>query len=606
MSKLSDKVLNNTKILNETGLSIKELKSSSDEEVINAINFLSSQGLMDNNLSINQIIAMNALYRPGPNKEIPNYIKNGKAGHWEYATPKLKPILDSTNGIIIFQEQVMQIFRDLAGYSLGQSDLIRRAMSKKKEYVIKQERQYFIYGNKEKNIVGCVNNGVSEEAANQIYDAMVDFAKYAFNKSHSAAYGVLAYQCAYLKEYYTKEYLCSILNWTDAIDDFAEIISDAKDFGVEVTPPDINYSEEKFDVVNDKIVFGLGNIKGIGSIAATNIINVRKKDGKFTDFKDFLFRTRADKKTITNLVKAGAFDSLGYNRTQLDIDMPYIKELLDILSEINKKERFIEVARAVQSFADEYNDIELFKERMTKEKISGFIVTSKTVPSKESIEKRINNAKNKIVEMLEDFNDIEIEACEEDNTVKLEQEKMVLGLFLTGHPIDDYFVPTNDIADTIVDETIEISGIIQDLEIKKTKSSNQEFATFKLSDKSANINCIIFSSAYDRAKSLIKENNAVYLKGRTNRDEFNSTEDEEILQFVVSEVSTLRKKSNSYRYITNSISAWVDKDYKMLLQCKDENGSQLEVLDGSTGLVYIADFLVNDSILSLGATKYAS
>ena len=496
----------------------------------------------------------------------------------------------------------MQIVRDLAGYSWGRSDLVRRAMSKKHQDEIDAERKVFIHGDEKLNIPGCIKNGISEAAANKIYDKMVSFAKYAFNKSHAAAYSVTSYYCAWCKEYYPEEYFCAVMRWAEDIEEIASIIADAKDFNVEVLPPDINYSEKDFTINNNKIIFGLSNIKNVGE-SADEIMRVRSK-ALFTDIKDFIMRCHVNSGALKSLIWAGAFDSLGYTREQLDINFPYMSELITLSANIAAKEKFIESARKVQAFVDEYQDVEELKERIKAEKISGFQITSKSVPSKESIERRISTAKERIIEFLEDCEDIEIEDCEVNEHESLQQEKEVLGLYLTGHPIDSYLVFTDKIDDAIPDETTEISGIIQSIKIRKDKRG-RDWAVFELSDNTATMNCIAFADNYEIIKDLCKDGNAVSIKGNIGIDDFRSTDDDIILQCVVREIEPLRKRSKTFRYVTKSIATWAESDYSKIQKYKDEAGAPLQILDSTTGLVYKASFTVNEDILSIGAKKIA-
>ena len=240
--------------------------------------------------SLEDIIAGISLYRPGPMDFIPQYIKGkNDVNAITYDCPQLKPILEPTYGCIVYQEQVMQIVRDLAGYTLGRSDLVRRAMSKKKGDVMQKERQNFVYGNEAEGVPGCIANGISEQVANKIYDEMIDFAKYAFNKSHAAAYAVVAYQTAYLKYYYPVEFMAALM--TSVIDNpgkVAEYIYSCRQMGIEILPPDINKGEGKFSVDNGNIRYGLAAIKSIGKPVIEAIIAEREKNGLFKNLKDLL------------------------------------------------------------------------------------------------------------------------------------------------------------------------------------------------------------------------------------------------------------------------------------------------------------------------------
>ena len=288
--------------------------------------------------SLEDIIAGIALYRPGPMDFIPKYLegKNNRDSV-TYDCPQLIPILEPTYGCIVYQEQVMQIVRDLAGYSLGRSDLLRRAMSKKKQAVMEKERQSFVYGNREEGVKGCIKNGISEEIANKIYDEMIDFAKYAFNKSHAAAYGVVAYQTAYLKYYYAAEFMAAMLTSVmDISTKVAEYVYSCRSMGIEILPPDINEGESGFSAKGNSIRYGLTAIKNVGKNIIDGIVEEREKHGKYTDLEDFITRTAnlgVNKRAIENFIKAGAFDSL--NATRKQMMMVYI-QILDGVNKENK------------------------------------------------------------------------------------------------------------------------------------------------------------------------------------------------------------------------------------------------------------------------------
>ena len=271
--------------------------------------------------SLEDIIAGISLYRPGPMDFIPQYIKGKNApDQITYDCPQLEPILEPTYGCIVYQEQVMQIVRDLAGYTLGRSDLVRRAMAKKKAAVMAKERENFVYGNKEEGVPGCIANGISEQVANKIYDEMTDFAKYAFNKSHAAAYAVVSYQTAWLKYYYPVEFMAALM--TSCIDNpskVSEYILNCRQMGIQILPPDINRSTGSFSVEDGSIRYGMAAVKGIGKPVMEAIVEERERGGAFSSLKDFCQRLsgkEVNKRTIENFIKAGAFDSLGGTRKQ--------------------------------------------------------------------------------------------------------------------------------------------------------------------------------------------------------------------------------------------------------------------------------------------------
>ncbi|MBP5384723.1 MAG: DNA polymerase III subunit alpha, partial [Lachnospiraceae bacterium] len=341
--------------------------------------------------TLEDVIAGISLYRPGPMDFIPKYIR-GKNSTDEitYDCPQLEPILKPTYGCIVYQEQVMQIVRDLGGYTLGRSDLVRRAMSKKKQDVMEKERHNFIYGNPEEKVPGCLSKGISEQVANKIYDEMMDFAKYAFNKSHAAAYAFVAYQTAYLKLYYPVEFMAALM--TSVIDNghkVAEYIYSCKNMGIKLLPPDINESVGGFSVQNDQIRYGLASIKGIGWPVTAAVAAERSEHGPFRDIKDFITRMsgrEVNKRTVENFIKAGAFDGTGATRKQL---MAVYSNILDDAAREKKN-----------SMAGQMSLFDIAGEE-----------------EKESFEMR-----------LPDIGEFE-------QDVRLAFEKEVLGTYISGHPL---------------------------------------------------------------------------------------------------------------------------------------------------------------------------
>ena len=276
---------------------------------------------------LEDLIAGVSLYRPGPMDQIPRYIKGKQnPGHNEYTHLRLEPILNVTYGCMVYQEQVMQIVRDLAGYSLGRADLVRRAMGKKKLDVMAKERQIFIYGQEDENgnviIPGCVRNGIDERSANRIFDEMAEFAKYAFNKSHAACYAVVAYRTAYLKAYYQEEFMAATLNsFWDNLDKIPVYIEECKNLGIEILKPSINESYAKFTVQDGKIRYGMASIKNVGIAVIDEIVKEREENGKFESFTDFCERVSSftvNRKCIESLIKAGCFDEFRKNEKYIN------------------------------------------------------------------------------------------------------------------------------------------------------------------------------------------------------------------------------------------------------------------------------------------------
>ena len=435
--------------------------------------------------NLEDIIAGISLYRPGPMDFIPQYIK-GK-NHPElisYDCPQLEPILAPTYGCIVYQEQVMQIVRDLAGYTLGRSDILRRAMSKKKGDVMQKERQNFVYGNPEEGVPGCIANGIDERVANKIYDEMIDFAKYAFNKSHAAAYAVVSYQTAWLKYYYPVEFMAALM--TSVIDNsgkVSEYIYSCRQMGIEILPPDINKGIGSFSVDNGNIRYGLSAIKSIGRPVIKSIIEEREAHGEFRSLKDFVERLsgkEVNKRTLENFIKAGAFDSFGGNRKQ------YMYVYVQILDQVNQERKY---------------------------SMTGQMSLFDIVGEEQKAEFDIK---------LPDVEEFEKEA-------KLAFEKEVLGIYLSGHPMEEYeekwkaniskttqdFQWDEESGRTKVHEGMKeiVGGMIAEKRVKYTKN-NKMMAYLTLEDLVGSIEVIVFPRDYEKYQQYLEEENKVFIKGR--------------------------------------------------------------------------------------------
>lgn len=440
--------------------------------------------------SLEDIIAGISLYRPGPMDFIPQYIR-GK-NHPEtitYLTPKLEPILSSTYGCIVYQEQVMQIVRSLAGYTLGRSDLLRRAMSKKKASVMEKERKSFVYGNAEEGVPGCIANGISEEVANTIYDEMIDFAKYAFNKSHAAAYAVVSYQTAWLKHYYPVEFMAALM--TSCIDSpgkVTEYILHCRAIQIPLLPPDINKSVGSFGVEDCAIRYGLNAVKGIGRPVMEAIVRERTENGAFTSLRDFANRLsgrEVNKRTIENFIKAGAFDALGGNRHQ------HMMVYAQILEEVSRDK---------------------------KNALSGQMSLFDFVPKEERAAYEVR------------LPDVEEYSKEE----LLSYEKEVTGVYISGHPLEDYadLLARNtsaNTADFLVDEESGVSsvmdgqrvivgGIITERTIKYTKN-NKTMAFLTLEDLYGTVEVVVFPRDYEKNADVLTEDAKVLIRGRVSQED---------------------------------------------------------------------------------------
>ena len=437
--------------------------------------------------NLEDIIAGISLYRPGPMDFIPRYLKGkNDKGSITYECPQLEHILGPTYGCIVYQEQVMQIVRDLAGYTMGRSDLVRRAMSKKKAAVMEKERQNFVYGNQEENVKGCIANGIDEKTANHIYDEMIDFARYAFNKSHAACYAVVAYQTAYLKYYYPKEFFAALMTSVmDNVGKVSEYILTCRQMGIRILPPDINEGQSGFSVSGDAIRYGLSAIKSIGRNVVDEIIRERQNNGLFTSIDDFVERMggrEVNKRTLENFIKAGAMDSLPGNRRQKTMIAP---ELLDQKNKDRKN--VLEGQLSLFDFAAE-------------EEKQQYQITMPKVP---------------------EFPKGELLAF----------EKETLGIYVSGHPMDEYLETwknsiTAKTTDFMVDEetgraVVEdgaratIGGMITARTVKLTKNG-QQMAFVTLEDMVGSVEVIVFPRDYENKKHLLNEDAKVFISGRTS------------------------------------------------------------------------------------------
>ena len=440
--------------------------------------------------SLEDVIAGISLYRPGPMDFIPKYIKGkNNPDDITYDCPQLEPILSPTYGCIVYQEQVMQIVRELGGYTMGRSDLVRRAMSKKKQYVMEQERKNFTYGNPEEGVPGCVANGISAQVASHIYDTMMDFAKYAFNKSHAACYAVVSYQTAYLKYYYPIEFMAALL--TSVIDNsskVSEYIMVCRNMGIAILPPDINEGEIAFSVSGNSIRYALTAIKSVGRPVIEMVVEERKARGPYTNLKDFITRMadkEVNKRAIENFIKAGALDSLGGTRKQ------FMSVYVQIMESINQDKK--------NNMAGQLSLFDIAAEE-----------------EKENYEIKLPPVGEYSKEMRLGF------------------EKEVLGIYISGHPMEEYREIwhkniTNTTADFILDEetdstavkdgqSVTIGGIISDKRLKYTKNE-KVMAFLQIEDLLGVVEVIVFPRDYEKNADKLTEDKKVFVKGRVSAEE---------------------------------------------------------------------------------------
>lgn len=499
--------------------------------------------------NLEDVIAGISLYRPGPMDFIPQYIRGkNDSSSITYDCPQLEPILAPTYGCIVYQEQVMQIVRDLAGYSLGRSDLLRRAMSKKKAAVMEKERKIFIYGDEETGVPGCIKNGIDEQTANKIYDEMIDFAKYAFNKSHAAAYAVVSYQTAWLKYYFPVEYMAALM--TSVIDNpskVSEYIYACRQMNIKILPPDINKGEANFSVDGGDIRYGLAAIKSIGRPVIKAIVEDREELGLFQNLEDFITRLSAknilNKRTIENLIKAGALDTLGGTRKQF---MSIYVQIVDHVTQEKKN-----------SMVGQMTLFDLVSE-----------------DQKEEFQIRMPDVGEYSKETLLAF------------------EKEVLGIYVSGHPLEAYEEKwKKSISATTADFQLDeetghtkvhdgakeiIGGMITEKTIKHTKT-NQMMAFITVEDLLGTVEVVVFPQDYEKNRDYLEVDSKVFVRGRVSEEDdkpskmicekiipFERTKKELWIQFP-DKATFLDEEQIVYGYLADS-----DGDDEVMIYCAKE------------------------------------
>ena len=430
--------------------------------------------------SIEDMTAIVALYRPGPMDSIPTFIAN-KLDHRKitYKTPLLEPILKVTYGCIVYQEQVIEIFRSLGGYTMGQADNIRRAISKKKMKIIEAERKVFVYGDPDQGITGCIGHGVPEQVAQSIYDEIVDFANYAFNKAHAVCYAVVSYQTAYLKCHYPRQYMAALM--TSVLDSATKIsgyIAECKEMGIPVLPPDINHSEDKFTVEGNTIRFGLGAVKNVGRGLIRSMVRKRTEGGSFKSLENFIERMgegELNKRAVENFIKCGAADCFGYHRSEL---LAVYDSMMDAVASSRKKN--LEGQMGLFSMLEEEDS-----------------AAQIPIPRMQELKK----------------------------TDLLAMEKETTGIYISGHPMDDYrpylrnthVVQIGKLMDEEShfedDQIVSVAGIVQSVKMKTTRN-NSMMAYVTVEDDTAAIEMLAFSNVLSQYGGYLRENSPVVVTGR--------------------------------------------------------------------------------------------
>ena len=494
--------------------------------------------------SLEDIIAGISLYRPGPMDFIPQYIRGkNDASSITYDCPQLQPILEPTYGCIVYQEQVMQIVRDLAGYTLGRSDLLRRAMSKKKGDVMQKERQIFVYGDEANGVPGCVKNGIDEKTANKIYDEMIDFAKYAFNKSHAAAYAVVAYQTAWLKYYYPVEFMAALM--TSVIENpskVAEYIYACRQMNIRILPPDINRGEAAFSVDGDNIRYGLAAIKSIGKPVIQAIVDERNAFGPYRSLEDFITRLSSrdvlNKRAIENFIKAGALDTLGGTRKQ------FMSIYIQIVDHVNQEKKY--------SMAGQLSLFDMASE-----------------DQKAEFQIRLPDVGEYSKENLLAF------------------EKEVLGIYISGHPLEAYeekwrkvitattsdFQPDDDTGRTKVHDgaRVIIGGMITDKTVKHTKT-NQMMAFVTVEDLLGTVEVVVFPRDYEKNRQYLEPDSKVYIRGRV------SEEEEKASKLICESVIPFEQKKRELWIQFPNKAAWNDEEQIIYGYLADSEGNDEVVI----------------------------
>ena len=498
--------------------------------------------------SLEDVIAGISLYRPGPMDFIPQYIRGkNRPDTIKYDCPQLEPILKPTYGCIVYQEQVMQIVRNLAGYTLGRSDLVRRAMSKKKAAVMEKERQNFVYGNEEEGVPGCIANGISEQTANKIYDDMTDFAKYAFNKSHAAAYAVVSYQTAFLKYYYPVEFMAALM--TSVIEmpnKVAEYIQVCRQMNIKILPPDVNRGAYGFSVDNGSIRYGLSAIKSVGRPVINALVEEREINGEYRSLKDFIERLTGtvNKRAIENFIKAGALDCMEGNRRQ---KMLVYGQIVDSIAQEKKN-----------SFAGQMSLFDLVSE--------------------------------------EDKKDYEIrmpDVEEYDKDMVLAFEKDVLGIYLSGHPLEKYrnimekmisartidFQPDDEtgIPKVYDGQKVIIGGMITEKTIKYTRN-NKVMAFLTMEDLMGTVEIVVFPRDYEKWQTMINEDARVFIQGRVN------AEDDKPSKLILEKVRTFEDMPREIWIQFNDKEEYTQKADELLKELANAHGNA-----SSAVVIYLKD-----------------
>ena len=553
------------------------------------------------------LIILVSMFRPGPLQYLDDVIKvkNGKK-KMTFLTPELRPILAPTYAAITYQEQVMAIFQELAGYTLGGADLVRRAMSKKKMSLLEKERHAFVYGDPDRKdihgnltpIRGCVNSGIDERAANELFDQMTEFAKYCFNKSHAASYAKTAYITGYLKYHYPAEFITAAMNWaekTQRKDPIPGLMAEAKAMGVEVCAPDVNVSGARFTTDGKKIFFGLSAVKSVGT-SALNII-AERRNGRFMSFHDFYRRCRTKKNALENLIYAGAFDEFTDNRGNLASMVDEFKLACD---KICRKESVLAAAEEalLKAGADDRED-------GTDEQFSlGMAGTSKKASVPDRLSKRVESAKAELEEARAEYDSLKADCGErEDPVERINREHELLGAYVTKHPLDEFpeFSDVAPIRETD-DGTTAIYGVISNIEVKKTKKAKKPMAVMTVEDRTGKIKAILFPDIYASAEDMIAAGKVAVFEGCTKANDwsFDEEEDEKTYDFIVNRIIPVDVKKEYVLRVTSLAVFFVTGgESHIIRRYGDRYGSEFYIHDMSTGELRKMTYRVSSNIEEL-------
>ena len=541
------------------------------------------------------LIILVSMFRPGPLQYLDGVIdvKNGKK-EMTFLCDELRPILSKTYGAIVYQEQVMEICQTLAGYTLGGADTVRRYMSKKKADKLAHEVNTF----KE----GCKKNGISVEIASTLFDQMMDFAKYAFNKSHAAAYAFNAYITAWLKCYYPAEFYASALNWTTP-KKLPGLVHEAYKMGVKILAPDINTSHKEVTAQDGVIKIGLSLIAGVKD-QADEIIKCRERYGAYNSLKDFLIKVNPKANVIDSLISSGAFDEFNSNRMALK---SYVVESKVINSNINKKKSFIKSATCVLDYL-------IGNKNVTQDDIircqenAGLKVEIKELTTPDKLQKKIDTAKETLSVMMRDFDCIRFSNIEEDVTERMTAEKKYLGMYVTKHPMD--FYPSSEeegceMIENLTENNTACYGVVTNIVIKNRKSDGAEMAFFTLEDQSGDISVCCFADQYKKYKGFISEGRVIKLYGNIIEEEVDNNENDDevkdpVLKFIIKNVETVKEKSPSLMMKVSSYAVFhLYHEESFIKTYGDEEGNRLYIFDSSMNEVRKMNYKVNSRIKAL-------